>query len=92
MTRLKEFIAKIAGRTPGAISWFGLLIGGSLLFAFGAQFSARFVDVLIWLFIYIAGATAWNLVGGFGGQFSLVHAAFVGAGSYTAIMVTREPL
>lgn len=35
------------------------------------------------LFDLMALALAWNLVGGYGGQFSLGHALFVGTGSYT---------
>jgi branched-chain amino acid transport system permease protein len=35
------------------------------------------------LFNYITMAQAWNLVGGYGGQFSLGHSLFVGAGAYT---------
>jgi branched-chain amino acid transport system permease protein len=34
------------------------------------------------LFVYVALAQAWNLIGGYGGQFSLGHAIFVGSGSY----------
>ncbi len=36
------------------------------------------------LFNYITLAESWNLVGGYGGQFSLGHSLFVGAGAYTA--------
>jgi branched-chain amino acid transport system permease protein len=35
------------------------------------------------LCIYASMATAWNLIGGYGGQFSLGHGLFVGAGAYT---------
>jgi branched-chain amino acid transport system permease protein len=35
------------------------------------------------LCIYATMATAWNLIGGYGGQFSLGHGLFVGAGAYT---------
>jgi branched-chain amino acid transport system permease protein len=35
------------------------------------------------LFNYITLAQSWNLVGGYGGQFSLGHSLFVGVGSYT---------
>jgi branched-chain amino acid transport system permease protein len=34
------------------------------------------------LFVYVALAQAWNLIGGYGGQFSLGHAIFVGTGAY----------
>jgi branched-chain amino acid transport system permease protein len=35
------------------------------------------------LFNFMILALSWNLIGGYGGQFSLGHAIFVGAGSYT---------
>ena len=41
------------------------------------------------LFLLMTLAMAWNLVGGFGGQFSLGHSIFVGVGSYaTAVILT----
>ena len=39
------------------------------------------------LFNYMTLAQAWNLVGGYGGQFSLGHSLFVGVGSYTVAML-----
>lgn len=47
-------------------------------------------DVLTSVLLYVAGASAWNLVGGMAGQFSLAHSAFVGAGSYTAVLLMRN--
>jgi branched-chain amino acid transport system permease protein len=47
------------------------------------------------LFTSITLAQAWNLVGGYGGQFSLAHGMFVGVGSYTAAVLlihTTAPL
>jgi len=47
------------------------------------------------LFSYITLAEAWNLVGGYGGQFSLAHGMFVGVGSYSAAVLlihTTVPL
>lgn len=41
------------------------------------------------LFILMSVSVAWNLIGGFGGQFSLGHSIFVGIGGYgTAILLT----
>lgn len=92
MSTIGSFTSGIARKAPGAWSWAGLLVGGVVVFLTSSALSPRTMDVLISLFIYMAGAVGWNIIGGIGGQFSLVHAAFVGAGSYTAIMVTREPL
>jgi len=57
-------------------------------------FSATFLELstvndLTGLFLLMTLALAWNLVGGFGGQFSLGHSIFVGVGSYaTAVILT----
>lgn len=92
MNAISSFTTGVARRAPGAWSWTGLVIGGVIVFLISSTLSPRTMDVLISLFIYMAGAVGWNIIGGIGGQFSLVHAAFVGAGAYTAIMVTRDPL
>lgn len=47
------------------------------------------LDVLTSLLLYAAGASAWNLIGGFAGQFSVANSAFVGAGAYVTVMVLR---
>jgi branched-chain amino acid transport system permease protein len=38
--------------------------------------------VLLTLLLFASMAQAWNLIGGFAGQLSLVHGAFLGAGAY----------
>ena len=46
-------------------------------------------------FTYLMGglAAAWNIIGGFGGQFSLGHGVFFGIGAYaTAFFTTRYGL
>ena len=50
-----------------------------------------------WLSLAISGmlfaglATAWNIIGGFGGQFSLAHSVFFGVGAYSvALLQTRQ--
>jgi branched-chain amino acid transport system permease protein len=47
------------------------------------------------LFTFITLAQAWNLIGGYGGQFSLAHGMFVGVGSYATgvlLLHTTVPL
>lgn len=39
------------------------------------------------LLLLVAMASAWNLVGGFGGLFSVGHSMFVGVGSYSVAML-----
>jgi branched-chain amino acid transport system permease protein len=51
------------------------------------------VVIAFTLFTYITMAQAWNLIGGFGGQFSLGHAMFVGIGSYgTALLLLHTSI
>ena len=42
------------------------------------------LDTLLYLVLYAGLAQSWNLASGFGGQASLGHAAFLGAGAYAA--------
>ncbi|WP_088318552.1 branched-chain amino acid ABC transporter permease [Kineosporia sp. R_H_3] len=44
-------------------------------------------EVLLNLLIWVGVAQAWNLIGGVGGQLSLGHSVFVGAGGYTVAML-----
>jgi len=43
--------------------------------------------VLIICLVYVALGQAWNLVGGYAGQWSLGHAAFFGLGAYTSTLL-----
>ena len=50
--------------------------------------ASYFTRLAVIAFLYIASATAWDLVGGLAGQVSFGHAAFFGVGAYvTAILV-----
>ena len=53
--------------------------------AFGL--SSYGLNILIMMFFYGYLATAWNILGGFAGQHSLGHAAFVGIGAYTSTLL-----
>ena len=71
-----------------------LRYGIPVVIAAALYFSASAVDLstandFTSLFLLMTLAMAWNLVGGFGGQFSLGHSIFVGVGSYgTAVILT----
>lgn len=58
------------------------LLGVLVLFA-PLVLPGFFVHILIMMFITGTGAIAWNIIGGFGGQFSLGNAIFLGIGGYT---------
>ncbi len=48
------------------------------------------VTVLTFTFFYAYLAQAWNVLGGYAGQLSAGHAAFVGVGAYTSAMLALE--
>ena len=46
-----------------------------------------YLHVLIMMMFYASASSAWNIIGGFGGQLSLGHAAFFGIGAYTSTLL-----
>ena len=50
----------------------------------------HWVNILAFTYLMGGVAAAWNIIGGFGGQFSLAHGVFFGIGAYfTAALVIR---
>jgi branched-chain amino acid transport system permease protein len=41
------------------------------------------LNILAYTFLFAALSSAWNIIGGFGGQFSLAHGVFFAIGAYT---------
>ena len=68
----------------GELKWLALATVGCLaligLFA-GNSFA---LNILATTFVFAGLATAWNIIGGLGGQFSLGHSVFFAIGAYTA--------
>jgi len=58
----------------GVLAFYPLLFGGTLNFGFS-------------LVLFAALATSWDLVGGWAGQLSLGHAAFIGLGAYASTLL-----
>jgi len=48
------------------------------------------LTVFIFMFFYAFLGQAWNVVGGYAGQLSVGHAAFVGIGAYTAVLLSMN--
>jgi branched-chain amino acid transport system permease protein len=46
-----------------------------------------FINIIINLFYFATLSLAWNILGGYSGQFSLGHAAFMGLGAYTSTLL-----
>jgi branched-chain amino acid transport system permease protein len=45
------------------------------------------IQMLIWVMFYAYLSAAWNLIGGFGGQYSIGHAGLLGIGAYTSSLL-----
>jgi len=69
-----------------------LALGAVALLALAAPpFASPYVvHILVLILFYAFLGTAWNLLGGYAGQFSFGHAAFFGIGAYTStLLLTR---
>jgi branched-chain amino acid transport system permease protein len=63
------------------------LLGLPLLLLYGNPY---WVNVLAYAYLFGGLAASWNIIGGFGGQFSLAHGVFFGIGAYmAALLFTR---
>ncbi len=67
--------------------WAGAILAGAVLLLPLVVQSAYYLDILILTFLWAGLAGAWNLAGGYAGQFSLGHAAFFGIGAYTSSLL-----
>lgn len=82
MSRLLDYIEL---RRSDAV-W-ALAIG---LIAFAGPFvitNGYYINLFTLLCLYAGMASAWNILGGMGGQFSLGHTAFFGTGAYTSTLL-----
>jgi branched-chain amino acid transport system permease protein len=64
------------------------LLAVVVLAALPAVLSSYAITVFIFIFFYAYLGQAWNIVGGYAGQLSAGHAAFVGVGAYTSAMLS----
>ena len=48
------------------------------------------LQVLIWVMFFAYLSAAWNLIGGFAGQYSIGHAGLVGIGAYTSSILAIQ--
>ena len=78
-----------------SISWFeiknkdvlgALILLSVVLIAPLAVHDRFYLNLMFLVFLYAGLSSAWNLLGGYAGQFSLGHTAFVGIGAYTSTL------
>lgn len=63
---------------------FGVGLGAALPQLLGNDY---YVHIVTMILFYAYMASCWNIVGGYGGQISLGHAAFAGIGGYTSTLL-----
>ena len=61
-----------------------------VLLALPAVLTSYAVTVFIFIFFYGYLGQAWNVLGGYGGQLSAGHAAFVGVGAYATTLLSMH--
>ncbi|MBI2217441.1 MAG: branched-chain amino acid ABC transporter permease [Candidatus Rokubacteria bacterium] len=71
------------------MTWLGIAALGVLL-ALPAVVSSYVLTILIFIFFYAFLGQAWNVVGGYAGQLSVGHAAFLGVGAYASAVLAQE--
>src|SRR5690606_28318458 len=59
-----------------------ILLAATLLAALYPQVFPNYLAIPITMLLFIGWATSWDLIGGWAGQVSLGHVAFVGIGAY----------
>ena len=67
-----------------------LTLGAALVVLCALPFTtsnAYYLDIVVQVYMWAAAAVAWNLLGGYAGQFSLGHSAFFGIGAYTSSLL-----
>jgi branched-chain amino acid transport system permease protein len=72
------------------ISYAAIAVAALCAVPFVAPRAEYAIEVLFLIFLYGAMATAWNLLGGFAGQVSFGHAAFLGIGAYATTILTAS--
>ena len=61
-----------------------------VLLALPAWLKSYAITVFIFIFFYAFLGQAWNIVGGYAGQLSAGHAAFVGIGAYASAVLSAQ--
>ncbi|MET2829290.1 branched-chain amino acid ABC transporter permease [Mesorhizobium shangrilense] len=69
---------------------FWAIVVGALYVTASLLTDQHLVDLMFQIMLAASLAGAWNIVGGFGGQIALGHAAFFGVGAYTSTLLFQH--
>ena len=89
-TRIRDHSQTACGASPRCRSSLGLSVGRR-----AALCSRRFVEspyalhIMILFFLTVIMGEAWNILGGYTGQYSVGHAAYFGIGAYTTMILLQ---
>ncbi len=72
--------ARVAGKLAGAVAVAALVAAPPFL-------PKYYLEILISVMFFAYLGAAWNILGGYAGQFSFGHAAFFGIGAYTSTLL-----
>ena len=72
------------------ITIIAILAGIAALLPLALGESPYFIGVLISVLMMAALSSAWNILGGYAGQYSFGHAAYFGAGAYTTMILISK--
>jgi len=70
--------------------WLILVVGILALLPNLFNFSQFQITVSVYIILWALLGTAWNIMGGYAGQFSFGHSAYFGIGAYTSIVMLNN--
>uniref|UniRef100_A0A831U4Z6 Branched-chain amino acid ABC transporter permease n=1 Tax=Geobacter metallireducens TaxID=28232 RepID=A0A831U4Z6_GEOME len=88
MRSIHELIRNHAGASPVPLVLGLVVLAGLFLFPRFVE-SPYALHIMILLFLATIQGEAWNLIGGYTGQYSVGHAAYFGAGAYTTMTLLQ---
>ena len=68
----------------------GIAAALGLLLILAEVLNSYYIQIFIYIFMFAYFASAWNILSGFAGQFSLGHAIFIGIGAYTSSILYTQ--
>jgi branched-chain amino acid transport system permease protein len=77
---------RITAWTLGALAALGFALIPVIL-PFALDDAIYWQQLFVWILFFAHCSVAWNLIGGFAGQYSFGHAAFLGLGAYTSTLL-----
>jgi len=88
MRPVMNIIRNSAGASPVSILLGLTLVAALFLFPQFVQ-SPYALHIMILIFLSVIMGEAWNVIGGYTGQYSVGHAAYFGAGAYTTMILLQ---